>query len=91
MRKVTIDYRVPYADTDQMGVVYYGNYLIGFSVSLQRGCLDDFSYGTPVTEHPFGAVGTQGQLIRCFQHLLQIPFYRFIIKELKQCGIGSYE
>ena len=26
MRKVTIDYRVPYADTDQMGVVYYGNY-----------------------------------------------------------------
>ncbi len=72
-------------------VLYYGNYLIGFSVSLQRGCLDDFSYGTPVTEHPFGAVGTQGQLIRCFQRLLQIPFYRFIIKELKQCGIGSYE
>jgi acyl-CoA thioester hydrolase len=27
MRKVTIEYRVPYADTDQMGVVYYGNYL----------------------------------------------------------------
>ena len=30
MRKVTIDYRVPYADTDQMGVVYYGNYLTLF-------------------------------------------------------------
>ena len=27
MLKVTMDYRVPYADTDQMGVVYYGNYL----------------------------------------------------------------
>ena len=23
-------YRVPYADTDQMGVVYYGNYLTLF-------------------------------------------------------------
>ena len=27
MKSVTIEYRVPYADTDQMGVVYYGNYL----------------------------------------------------------------
>ena len=26
----TIKYRVPYADTDQMGVVYYANYLIYF-------------------------------------------------------------
>ena len=25
--KVSMEYRVPYADTDQMGVVYYGNYL----------------------------------------------------------------
>lgn len=30
MRKVTVEYRVPYADTDQMGVVYYGNYLALF-------------------------------------------------------------
>ena len=30
MRKVTMAYRVPYADTDQMGVVYYGNYLTLF-------------------------------------------------------------
>ena len=30
MPKVAIDYRVPYADTDQMGVVYYGNYLTLF-------------------------------------------------------------
>ena len=30
MRKVVTEYRVPYADTDQMGVVYYGNYLALF-------------------------------------------------------------
>lgn len=28
--RITIEYRVPYADTDQMGVVYYGNYLTLF-------------------------------------------------------------
>lgn len=27
---VHVPYRVPYADTDQMGVVYYGNYLTYF-------------------------------------------------------------
>ena len=30
MKRVTVDYRVPYADTDQMGVVYYANYLTLF-------------------------------------------------------------
>ena len=30
MKKVTTEYRVPYADTDQMGVVYYANYLTLF-------------------------------------------------------------
>jgi len=41
MRKVTITYRVPYADTDQMGVVYYGNYLTLFERArneLMREC-----------------------------------------------------
>ena len=41
MRKVTIQYRVPYADTDQMGVVYYGNYLTLFERArneLMRAC-----------------------------------------------------
>lgn len=41
MRKVTIEYRVPYADTDQMGVVYYGNYLALFERArneLMRAC-----------------------------------------------------
>ena len=30
MKTITMTYRVPYADTDQMGVVYYGNYLTLF-------------------------------------------------------------
>lgn len=41
MKKVTIEYRVPYADTDQMGVVYYGNYLAIFERArneLMRAC-----------------------------------------------------
>ena len=41
MRKVTLDYRVPYADTDQMGVVYYGNYFTLFERArneLMRAC-----------------------------------------------------
>lgn len=36
-----MDYRVPYADTDQMGVVYYGNYLTIFERArneLMRAC-----------------------------------------------------
>ena len=36
-----MDYRVPYADTDQMGVVYYGNYLTLFERArneLMRAC-----------------------------------------------------
>ena len=41
MMKVTMEYRVPYADTDQMGVVYYGNYLTLFERArneLMRAC-----------------------------------------------------
>ena len=41
MRKIAIEYRVPYADTDQMGVVYYGNYLTLFERArneLMRAC-----------------------------------------------------
>lgn len=41
MKKVVIEYRVPYADTDQMGVVYYGNYLTLFERArneLMRAC-----------------------------------------------------
>lgn len=41
MKKTTMEYRVPYADTDQMGVVYYGNYLAIFERArneLMREC-----------------------------------------------------
>ena len=41
MKKVVVEYRVPYADTDQMGVVYYGNYLTLFERArneLMRAC-----------------------------------------------------
>jgi len=47
MRKIAIEYRVPYADTDQMGVVYYGNYLTFFERArneLMRAC--GFTYKT---------------------------------------------
>lgn len=30
LEPITVGYRVPYADTDQMGVVYYANYLVFF-------------------------------------------------------------
>ena len=36
MISASIDYRVPYADTDQMGVVYYANYLIYFEMSREE-------------------------------------------------------
>ena len=41
MKKTVIEYRVPYADTDKMGVVYYGNYLTLFERArneLMRSC-----------------------------------------------------
>ena len=58
MRKIAIEYRVPYADTDMMGVVYYANYLAMFERArneLMRSC--GYSYkeceaegwGLPVT------------------------------------------
>jgi acyl-CoA thioester hydrolase len=41
MKEIVMEYRVPYADTDQMGVVYYGNYLTIFERArneLMRAC-----------------------------------------------------
>ena len=41
MHKIVTEYRVPYADTDQMGVVYYGNYMALFERArneLMRAC-----------------------------------------------------
>ena len=58
MKKVSIDYRVPYADTDMMGVVYYANYLVMFERArneLMRACgytyreCEAEGWGLPVT------------------------------------------
>ena len=58
-RAATIRYRVPYADTDQMRVVYYANYLAYFERArneLLRACgltyraLEAEGYGLPVAE-----------------------------------------
>ena len=38
MKKIVVEYRVPYADTDQMGVVYYGNYLTLFVYKSSKLC-----------------------------------------------------
>ena len=41
MKRITMEYRVPYADTDMMGVVYYANYLVIFERArneLMRAC-----------------------------------------------------
>lgn len=43
MKKTVIEYRVPYADTDQMGVVYYGNYLTLFE-RARNELMRDFGY-----------------------------------------------
>jgi acyl-CoA thioester hydrolase len=57
--RVTINYRVPYADTDQMHVVYYANYLAFFERGrneLLRACghtyraLEASGIGLPVAE-----------------------------------------
>jgi len=57
--RVSISYRVPYADTDQMKVVYYANYLAYFERArneLLRACrttyreLEAAGFGLPVAE-----------------------------------------
>lgn len=58
-RRAAIPYRVPYADTDQMHVVYYANYLAYFERArneLLRACgltyraLESRGFGLPVAE-----------------------------------------
>ena len=39
-RQASMQYRVPYADTDRMGVVYYANYLIYFEMARTQLLLD---------------------------------------------------
>ncbi|MDD4102184.1 MAG: thioesterase family protein [Kiritimatiellae bacterium] len=58
-KRVTVNYRVPYADTDQMQVVYYANYLTFFERGrneLLRACgytyreLEEAGSALPVLE-----------------------------------------
>ncbi len=58
-KRITINYRVPYADTDQMRVVYYANYLTYFERArneLMRACgytyreLETGGFALPVLE-----------------------------------------
>ncbi len=58
-RTASISYRVPFADTDQMGVVYYANYLIYFEMSREEllrkinfsyTSMEKSGYAMPVTE-----------------------------------------
>ena len=58
-QRITIPYRVPYADTDQMQVVYYANYLTFFERArneLMRACgytyreLEAGGFALPVLE-----------------------------------------
>ena len=57
--KATLQYRVPYADTDQMGYVYYANYFIYFergrnelmrSMNFTYKELEKMGIGLPVIE-----------------------------------------
>ena len=48
----TTTYRVPYADTDQMGVVYYGNYL-----TLFERCRNELMRSCPMTYREMEAKG----------------------------------
>lgn len=45
--EIEVTYRVPYADTDQMGVVYYANYLVYFERTRNEALR---KMGTPYTE-----------------------------------------
>lgn len=57
--KATLEYRVPFADTDQMAVVYYANYLIYFemcraellrSVGYSYSAFEKEGFALPVIE-----------------------------------------
>lgn len=49
MQRSCISYRVPYADTDQMGVVYYANYLVYFE-RVRSEILRDIGFPYTVME-----------------------------------------
>ncbi len=59
LHKAAMQYRVPYAETDQMGVVYYAHYLVYFErirsvllrdIGLPYGELEHKGFALPVIE-----------------------------------------
>lgn len=59
MQKAHLTYEVPYADTDQMGMVYYANYLVYFervrtrllqNIGYHYSQMEKEGYGLPVLE-----------------------------------------
>ena len=67
-RAIRMEYRVPYADTDMMGYVYYGNYLTLFERSrneLMRA--SGFTYARMETEGGamLPVVEAHGRAARC--------------------------
>lgn len=77
MHKTCLQYEVPYADTDQMGVIYYANYLIFFERARTR-LLDELGfpyldmekagYGLPVmhAEVDYKAAAGYGDIIHIY-------------------------
>ena len=51
-KRITVPYRVPYADTDQMHVVYYANYL-----TLFERCRNELMRSSPMTYREMEAQG----------------------------------
>ncbi|MDD5698172.1 MAG: thioesterase family protein [Victivallaceae bacterium] len=83
-------YRVPYADTDQMGVVYYANYLVYFERSrteLLRDAglpyreLEQRGYFLPVTEAvcKYRAPAVYDQLLTFRSYVLEARGVRLTI------------
>ena len=79
MKKITMEYRVPYADTDMMGVVYYANYLVFFERArneLMRSCgyaykqCESEGWGLPVTHAELSYRGSAK-----YDDLLEITAY----------------
>ncbi len=80
----TVSYRVCYADTDQMGYVYYGNYARLYeiarvetlrSLGVSYKSLEDNGIGLPVAEHytKFIAPGLYDDVLTIICQVDQMP------------------
>ncbi len=69
-----VEYRVPYADTDKMGVVYYGNYLTYFERARSQALRD---LGLPYTV--MEEQGTHLPVIEAHVNYLQPAHYEDLL------------